>query len=68
MAKDSHGDHPKLAELKAMVRDGRIDTLIVALTDMQGRLMGKRVQGQAFLPLGGGGRSASVTTGTLPGR
>ena len=49
MAREQHGDHPKLAELKAMVRDGRIDTLIVALTDMQGRLMGKRVQGQAFL-------------------
>ena len=32
-----------------MVRDGRIDTLIVAITDMQGRLMGKRVQAQAFL-------------------
>ena len=31
------------------VRDGQIDTLIVALTDMQGRLMGKRVQAQAFL-------------------
>jgi glutamine synthetase len=42
-------DHPKLAELKAKVRAGEIDTLIVALTDMQGRLMGKRVQGQAFL-------------------
>ena len=49
MAKDQHGDHPKLAELKGMVRDGTIDTLIVAFTDMQGRLMGKRVQGQAFL-------------------
>ena len=49
MADERKGDHPKLAELKAMVRDGRIDTLIVALTDMQGRLMGKRVQGQAFL-------------------
>ena len=49
MANERKGDHPKLAELKAMVRDGRIDTLIVALTDMQGRLMGKRVQGQAFL-------------------
>ncbi len=49
MAKVQHRDHPKLAELKAMVRDGRIDTLIVAFTDMQGRLMGKRVQGQAFL-------------------
>src|SRR5829696_10577853 len=41
--------HPRLQELHAMVRDGRIDTLIVAITDMQGRLMGKRVQAQAFL-------------------
>jgi glutamine synthetase len=41
--------HPKLEELEAMVRDGRIDTLVVAITDMQGRLMGKRVQAQAFL-------------------
>ena len=47
-----HGDatkHPRLAELEGMVRDGRIDTIVVAFTDMQGRLMGKRVQGQAFL-------------------
>jgi glutamine synthetase len=42
-------DHPRLQELQAKVRDGEIDTLIVALTDMQGRLMGKRVQAQAFL-------------------
>ncbi len=41
--------HPRLQELQAMVRDGRIDTLVVAITDMQGRLMGKRVQAQAFL-------------------
>src|SRR2546423_13887940 len=41
--------HPRHEELEAMVRDGRIDTLIVAITDMQGRLMGKRVQAQAFL-------------------
>src|SRR3954468_19163272 len=41
--------HPRLAELEAMVRDGRVDTLVVAITDMQGRLMGKRVQAQAFL-------------------
>jgi glutamine synthetase len=47
---DTHGaTHPRLAELQSMIRDGRIDTLIVALTDMQGRLMGKRVQAQAFL-------------------
>jgi len=47
---DNHGEkHPRLAELEQHVRDGRIDTIVVALTDMQGRLMGKRVQGQAFL-------------------
>src|SRR5689334_3417742 len=52
---DDHGshqggpDHPRLQELQAKVRNGEIDTLIVALTDMQGRLMGKRVQAQAFL-------------------
>jgi glutamine synthetase len=45
----SHTKHPRLIELEQMVRDGRIDTIIVALTDMQGRLMGKRVQGEAFL-------------------
>src|SRR5918911_5691129 len=41
--------HPRLGELQQMVRDGRIDTLVVAITDMQGRLMGKRVQAEAFL-------------------
>jgi hypothetical protein len=41
--------HARLLELEQMVRDGRIDTLVVAFTDMQGRLMGKRVQAQAFL-------------------
>ncbi|HEU4571727.1 MAG TPA: glutamine synthetase family protein [Candidatus Limnocylindrales bacterium] len=58
MAVAQHGDHagahsgvanPRLQELQAMARDGRIDTLIVALTDMQGRLVGKRVQAGAFL-------------------
>jgi glutamine synthetase len=41
--------HPRLVELEEMVRGGQIDTIVVAITDMQGRLMGKRVQGQAFL-------------------
>ena len=49
MSSSGHGKHPRLEELEGMVRDGRIDTLIVALTDMQGRLVGKRVQAQAFL-------------------
>jgi glutamine synthetase len=39
----------ELEELRQMVRAGSIDTVIVALTDMQGRLVGKRVQAQAFL-------------------
>src|SRR4026208_2173172 len=42
-------EHPRRRELSTMIRDGRIDTLIVAFADMQGRLMGKRVQAQAFL-------------------
>ena len=40
---------PPSRRAREMVRDGRIDTIVVAITDMQGRLMGKRVQGQAFL-------------------
>ena len=44
-----HTAPKQLEELRQMVRDGRIDTVIVALTDMQGRLVGKRVQGEAFL-------------------
>src|SRR5512135_208340 len=49
MSEHEIAKHPSLVDLEEMVRDGRIDTLIVALTDMQGRLMGKRVQAQAFL-------------------
>jgi glutamine synthetase len=45
----SHSAPKQLDELRAMVRDGRVDTVIVAFTDMQGRLMGKRVQANAFL-------------------
>jgi glutamine synthetase len=41
--------HLGLVELEGWVREGRVDTIIVAITDMQGRLMGKRVQGEAFL-------------------
>jgi glutamine synthetase len=45
----SHDTPRQLEELRQMVRDGSVDTVIVALTDMQGRLMGKRVQAEAFL-------------------
>jgi glutamine synthetase len=36
-------------ELRAAVEDGSIDTIIAAFTDMQGRLMGKRLHGAFFL-------------------
>ena len=38
-----------LEDLRADVENGAIDTVIVAFTDMQGRLMGKRLHGEFFL-------------------
>jgi glutamine synthetase len=38
-----------LDKLKTLVADGAIDTVVVAMTDMQGRLTGKRIHGQYFL-------------------
>ncbi|MFL5839615.1 MAG: glutamine synthetase family protein [Thermoleophilaceae bacterium] len=38
-----------LAELEDAVGDGSIDTIVAAFTDMQGRLMGKRIEGEFFL-------------------
>jgi glutamine synthetase len=38
-----------LSELEEAVGDGSIDTVVVAFTDMQGRLMGKRLHGEFFL-------------------
>ena len=39
----------KTDELAQAVADGSIDTVIVAFTDMQGRLMGKRLHGEFFV-------------------
>jgi glutamine synthetase len=36
-------------QLKAQVADGTIDTIIVAITDMQGRLQGKRIHAPFFV-------------------
>src|ERR671930_1520435 len=36
-------------ELRQEIEAGRIDTVVTAFTDMQGRLMGKRIQGEYFL-------------------
>jgi glutamine synthetase len=38
-----------LDELRREVEAGTIDTVVAAFTDMQGRLLGKRIQGQYFL-------------------
>jgi len=38
-----------LDKLKQKIADGTIDTVIVAFTDMQGRLQGKRLHGQFFV-------------------
>jgi glutamine synthetase len=38
-----------LDELRAQVADGRIDTVLLALTDMQGRLQGKRMHAAHFV-------------------
>lgn len=36
-------------QLRQAVANGSIDTVVVAMTDMQGRLIGKRIHGQFFL-------------------
>src|SRR6476619_5954536 len=38
-----------LEDLRKEVEAGGIDTIITACTDMQGRLIGKRIQGEFFL-------------------
>ena len=44
--------HPRLLsidELTTLIDDGAVDTVIVAFTDMQGRLQGKRLHAQYFV-------------------
>ena len=45
------GGPPQLTvdQLRAAVLAGEVDTVIVAFTDMQGRLQGKRIHGQFFI-------------------
>jgi glutamine synthetase len=38
-----------LDELRSLVADGQVDTVVVAMTDMQGRLQGKRCGAEYFL-------------------
>lgn len=39
----------ELTELRSLVESGEIDTVVVAITDMQGRLQGKRLDADFFL-------------------
>ena len=40
--------HLSMGDLVARIRSGEIDTVVVAFTDMQGRLQGKRLHGHYF--------------------
>jgi glutamine synthetase len=42
----------KLDELRAKIKSGEVDTVLVATSDMQGRLVGKRVTARHFLQAG----------------
>ena len=44
-------------ELRADVESGAIDTVVVAFTDMQGRLLGKRLHGEFFVDEIGAGHA-----------
>jgi glutamine synthetase len=50
----------KPEELRKAVEDGSIDTVVVAFTDMQGRLMGKRLHGEFFVEEGVGERGVEA--------
>ncbi|MBM7515993.1 glutamine synthetase family protein [Nocardioides nitrophenolicus] len=41
--------HLTLDRLRTLIGEGSVDTVVVAFTDMQGRLQGKRLHGQYFL-------------------
>ena len=41
--------HLSMDDLVGLIGDGEIDTVIVAFTDMQGRLQGKRLHGRYFI-------------------
>jgi len=41
--------HLSMNDLVGLIRDGEIDTVVVAFTDMQGRLQGKRLHGHYFV-------------------
>ena len=55
-------------ELRAGVEAGEIDTVIAAFTDMQGRLMGKRLDAEFFLDELDAGSTVAGSTKTVSER
>ena len=57
-------------ELRDLVASGRVDTVLVAITDMQGRLQGKRCGARYFLELSEAETAAlaGVAQGTVKSR
>ncbi|MEP6855540.1 MAG: glutamine synthetase, partial [Pedococcus sp.] len=45
----THPPQLTVEELRQDIASGRVDTVVVAFTDMQGRLQGKRIHGPFFL-------------------
>lgn len=41
--------HLSLDALRSLIEEGKVDTVVLAFTDMQGRLQGKRLHGRYFL-------------------
>jgi glutamine synthetase len=48
MAEKRNDRHLSMAELLERIDTGSVDTVVVAFTDMQGRLQGKRLHGRYF--------------------
>src|SRR6266487_2582860 len=57
VAKPEHEPSLRKDQLAADVKKGLIDTVVVAFTDMQGRLMGKRIDAEYFMESAGHGES-----------
>ena len=57
-----------LERLKALIGSGSVDTVVIAFTDMQGRLQGKRLHGQYFVDIVVGHGTPRRSVVQLPAR
>ncbi len=55
-----------LEQLRVAASEGEIDTVVLAFTDMQGRLAGKRLAAEFFLDEVAGARHAKAATTCSP--